>query len=256
MTPWVQRILIATVLMFFVQMTASGIASLLVFDPRTVLIRPWTIVTYMFLHGGIGHIFWNMLGLYFFGPRVESRLGSRRFIILYVISGIAGALLSLVLAPGARIIGASAAVFGVTLAFARFWPRERIYIWGVIPVEARWLVIIYAAIDVFGASGFGRAGIANFAHLGGFAGALLYLLYVERRQGAAARRFKQAATPKVSESALGNWKNVDRGSIHAVNREEVDRILDKISASGLASLTPQERQFLSNFVPPDDRKPA
>ena len=68
-------------------------------------------------------------------------------------------------------------------------------------------------------------------------------------------RFKQAATPKVSESALGNWKNVDRGSIHSVNREEVDRILDKISASGLASLTPQERQFLSNFVPPDDRKP-
>ena len=85
-------------------------------------------------------------------------------------------------------------------------------------------------------------------------GALLYLLFLERRQGA--RRFKQVATPKVPESALGNWKNVDRGSIHAVNREEVDRILDKISASGLASLTPQERQFLSNFVPPDDRKPA
>jgi hypothetical protein len=82
------------------------------------------------------------------------------------------------------------------------------------------------------------------------------MLYLERRQGAATRRFKQAATPKVSESTLGNWKNVDRGSIHSVNREEVDRILDKISASGLASLTPQERQFLSNFVPPDDRKPA
>jgi hypothetical protein len=100
----------------------------------------------------------------------------------------------------------------------------------------------------------GRLGVANVAHLGGFAGALLYLLYLEHRQGA--RRFKQAATPKVAESALGNWRNVDRGSIHSVNREEVDRILDKISASGLASLTPQERQFLSNFVPPDDRKPA
>jgi hypothetical protein len=145
-------------------------------------------------------------------------------------------------------------VLGVLMAFARFWPRERIYIWGVIPIEARWLVIIYAAIDVLGFNGFGRPGIANMAHLGGFAGALLYLLFLERRQGA--RRFKQAATPKVSESALGNWKNVDRGSIHSVNREEVDRILDKISASGLASLTPQERQFLSNFVPPDDRKPA
>jgi membrane associated rhomboid family serine protease len=253
-TPWVLRILIATVLMFFVQQTASVVTSLLYLMPSEVLTRPWTLVTYMFLHGGLGHIFWNMLGLYFFGPRVESRMGSQRFITLYLVSGIVGALLSVVLAPRNPILGASGAVLGVLMAFARFWPRERIYIWGVIPIEARWLVIIYAAIDILGFNGFGRFGVANVAHLGGFAGALLYLLFLERRQGA--RRFKQAATPKVSESALGNWKNVDRGSIHSVNREEVDRILDKISASGLASLTPQERQFLSNFVPPDDRKPA
>ena len=254
MTPWVLRILIATVLMFFVQQTASVVTSLLYLVPSEVLTRPWTLVTYMFLHGGLGHIFWNMLGLYFFGPRVESRMGSQRFITLYLVSGIVGALLSVVLAPRNPILGASGAVLGVLMAFARFWPRERIYIWGVIPIEARWLVIIYAAIDILGFNGFGRFGVANVAHLGGFAGALLYLLFLERRQGA--RRFKQAATPKVSESALGNWKNVDRASIHSVNREEVDRILDKISASGLASLTPQERQFLSNFVPPDDRKPA
>ena len=254
MTPWVLRILIATVLMFFVQQTASAVTPLLYLVPTQVLARPWTLVTYMFLHAGLGHIFWNMLGLYFFGPRVESRMGSQRFITLYFVSGIVGALFSVVLAPRFAVIGASGAVLGVLMAFARFWPRERLYIWGVLPIEARWLVIIYAAIDILGFNGFGRLGIANVAHLGGFAGALLYLLFLERRQGA--RRFKQAATPRVAESALGNWRNVDRGSIHSVNREEVDRILDKISASGLASLTPQERQFLSNFVPPDDRKPA
>jgi membrane associated rhomboid family serine protease len=253
-TPWVLRILIATVLMFFVQQTASGVTSLLYLVPTEVLARPWTLVTYMFLHGGLGHIFWNMLGLYFFGPRVESRMGSQRFLTLYLVSGVAGALLSVVLAPRYPIIGASGAVLGVLMAFARFWPRERLFIWGIIPVEARWLVIIYAAIDILGFNGFGRLGIANVAHLGGFAGALLYLLFLDRRQGA--RRFKQAATPRVAESALGNWRSVDRASIHSVNREEVDRILDKINATGLASLTPQERQFLSNFVPPDDRKPA
>jgi membrane associated rhomboid family serine protease len=253
-TPWVLRILIATVLMFFVQQTASGVTSLLYLVPSEVLARPWTLVTYMFLHGGLGHIFWNMLGLYFFGPRVESRMGSQRFLTLYLVSGIVGALFSVVLAPRFAVLGASGAVLGVLMAFARYWPRERLYIWGVLPVEARWLVLIYAAIDILGFNGFGRFGIANMAHLGGFAGALLYLIFLERRQGA--RRFKQAATPRVAESALGNWRNVDRGSIHSVNREEVDRILDKISASGLASLTPQERQFLSNFVPPDDRKPA
>src|SRR5687768_9330134 len=252
-TPWVLRLVIANVLVFFVQYSTRSSFGL-EFVPYAILQRPWTLVTYMFLHGGLGHIFFNMLGLYFFGPRVEARLGPSRFITLYLLSGVAGALLSLALARRYPIIGASGAVFGVLMAFARFWPRERIFIWGVLPIEARWLVIIYAALDLFGANGYGRAGIANFAHLGGFAGALLYLLFLERRQGA--RQFKQAATPKVPESALGNWKNVDRGSIHAVNREEVDRILDKISASGLASLTPQERQFLSNFVPPDDRKPA
>jgi membrane associated rhomboid family serine protease len=253
-TPWVQRILIATVLMYFVQQTTS-IEVLLRFDPRLMFVRPWTVVTYLFLHGGIGHLFFNMLGLFFFGPRVESRLGSNRFLALYLISGVTGALLSKLLAPYAGVIGASGAVLGVLMAFARFWPREKLLIWGVLPIEARWLVLIYAALDILGGfGGAGRGGVANFAHLGGFAGALLYLLFLERRQGA--RRFKQAATPKVSESALGNWKSVDRESVHAVNREEVDRILDKISASGLASLTPQERQFLSNFVPPDDRKPA
>ena len=255
MTPWVQRLLIANVLMFFVQMTSPSVTSLLLFVPTEVLTRPWTLVTYMFLHAGIGHIFFNMLGLFFFGPRVEERIGSNRFITLYLISGIVGALFSIMLAPRNPILGASGAVLGVLMAFARFWPRERLLIWGVVPVEARWLVIIYAALDVLGGfGGVGRGGVANFAHLGGFAGALLYLLFLERRQGA--RRFKAAATPRVPDDALGAWQKVDRNSIHAVNRDEVDRILDKISASGIGSLTPQERQFLSNFIPPDDRKPA
>jgi len=109
-TPWVLRILIATVLMFFVQQTASGVTQLLYLVPTQVWVRPWTLVTYMFLHAGLGHIFWNMLGLYFFGPRVESRMGSSRFLTLYLVSGVVGALFSVVLAPRYPILGASGAV--------------------------------------------------------------------------------------------------------------------------------------------------
>jgi membrane associated rhomboid family serine protease len=239
--------------MFFVQQTSPMVTPLLEFVPALIVSRPWTVVTYMFLHGGLGHIFWNMLGLFFFGPRVESRMGSERFIVLYLISGLVGALFSFVLAPRSPIIGASGAVLGVLMAFARFWPRERLLIWGIIPIEARWLVLIYAALDLWSGFGGSRSGVANFAHLGGFAGAILYLLYLEQRQGA--KQFKKQATPKVADPALSNWRKVDRGSIHSVNKDEVDRILDKINASGIGSLTPQERQFLSNFVPPDDRKP-
>ena len=254
MTPWVQRLLIANVLMFFVQMTMPGFADLLVFDPRHVLTQPWTLITYMFLHGGFGHIFFNMLTLWFAGPMVEERLGPQRFITLYLVSGIAGALLSMLLSRNTAVIGASGAIFGVLMALARFWPRMRIMIYGIIPVEARWLVLIYAALDLVGGFGGQRGGIANFAHLGGLAGAMLYLLYLERAQGS--RQFQKKSVPKISDPALGNWQKVDRNSIHSVNKEEVDRILDKISASGIGSLTPQERQFLSNFVPPDDRKPS
>jgi membrane associated rhomboid family serine protease len=92
-TPAVRTILIATVLAYFLQITVGGIENLFVFVPQLVFSRPWTIVTYMFLHGGITHILFNMLGLYFFGPRVESRIGSRRFTTLYFLSGVAGALL-------------------------------------------------------------------------------------------------------------------------------------------------------------------
>lgn len=251
MTPWVQRLLIANVLVFFLQWTVPGLTEQFEFVPAAILARPWTMLTYMFVHGGFGHIFWNMLALYVFGPRVEQRIGSDRFFVLYMISGITGALLSFLLSPMAAVIGASGAIFGVMLAYARFWPHDRVYIYFLIPIEVRWLVIIYTVISLVGFGG----GVAHFAHLGGFAGAMLYLLYIDRHQGAKGFRRQASAPASAKDSQLGNWRKVDRDRVHAVNREEVDRILDKISASGLASLTPQERLFLSNFVPPDDRKP-
>jgi len=250
-TPWVQRFLIANVLIFFVQQTMPGLDRSLVLVPALLLARPWTLVTYMFLHAGFTHILFNMLGLYFFGPRVEQRIGSSRFFALYMISGITGGLLSFY-TPMVAIVGASGAIFGVLLAYARFWPRDQMLIWGIIPIEVRWLVLIYTLISLLGIG----TGVAHFAHLGGFLGAFLYLLWMERSAGA--RKFRKVATapPPAKDATLGNWRNVNRASVHAVNKEEVDRILDKISASGLASLTPQERLFLSNFVPPDDRKPS
>src|SRR5579864_3576420 len=107
MTRWVKNLLIANIAIYFVQQTMPGVTEALMFVPVYALGRPWTIITYMFLHGSIMHILFNMLGLYFFGPRVEQRLGSNRFLWLYFLSGIAGALLHMLLAPQSPIIGAS-----------------------------------------------------------------------------------------------------------------------------------------------------
>jgi membrane associated rhomboid family serine protease len=253
-TPVVRTLLIATVAAYFLQSTVPGLADAFVFYPPAVLTRPWTVVSYMFLHGGLTHILFNMLALFFFGPRVEARLGSRSFAILYFLSGISGALLSLALSRSSPIIGASAGVFGVSLAFAYFWPHEPIMIWGVLPVPARMLVIITTIFSLWAGFGGSGGGVAHFAHLGGYVGAFLYLRWLERAR-TTFKRTATAAPPVVTRRIATSYQNIDRSSIHEVNRGEVDRILDKISAGGIDSLTPQERLFLSNFVPMDDRRP-
>jgi len=252
MTPWVLRLLLANVVMYFLTWAVRVIPiSPLALVPLLVPVRPWTLVTYMFLHANLMHLFFNMLMLFFFGPRVELRLGSRRFLWLYLVSGLMGAALS-IFTPRSAIIGASGAVFGVQLAFAYYWPRERIYIWGVLPIEAWLLVLILTVFALGGAMGFGGGGIAHFAHLGGFLGGFLYVKWWEHRSPAA--RFRAKARPAAGErrrvgtaSDVRRWGEIKRDDMHPVNREELDRVLDKISAKGISSLTEDERAFLERF---------
>jgi membrane associated rhomboid family serine protease len=251
MTPWVLRLLMANAIVFLLQMTMPGvIENLFAFVPAQVLTRPWTIITYMFVHGGFGHILFNMLSLFFFGPRVESRLGGRRFATLYLVSGIMGAVASVFFAPNAAIIGASGAVFGVMLAFATFWPRDQILIWGILPVEARVMVIAMTAMAVvFGFTG-AQAGVAHFAHLGGFVGGWICLRAF--RRGSDVKKWQAKAAPPVaresSESTLNRWRRIRREGLHEVNRAELDRILDKISSQGMSSLSAGDREFLERFA--------
>jgi membrane associated rhomboid family serine protease len=251
MTPWVKRILFANVAMYLLILASPAVGNVLMFVPALLPTRPWTVVTYMFLHAGLWHIGFNMLALYFFGPAVETRLGGRHFVGLYLSSGIMGAVLSIPFTPHAAIVGASGAVFGVMLAFARYWPRQRIYIWGVLPIEARWMVILMTAFSLWAGFGGAQSGVAHFAHLGGFLGGFLYLKWMDWRSPA--RRFKQKAQvvpppPRDPDQALERWKRIRREDIHPVNRDEVDRLLDKISREGVKSLTPDERALLERFA--------
>jgi membrane associated rhomboid family serine protease len=247
MTPWVKRLLIANVGVFLLQLAYPELTSMLQFAAANVLRAPWSPLTYMFVHGGVWHIFFNMLVLFFFGPRVEARLGSNRFIALYLISGLAGALLSSY-NPYVPIIGASGAVFGVELAYARYWPRDKIYIYGVLPIEARWLVVLMTGMAIFGVGG---AGIAHLAHLGGFVGAAIFLFAIEHTRSRPAKssavraEVRQPAAPRSDD--MRRWATIPRSELHEINRQEVDRLLDKISLKGIDSLTPAERAALDRF---------
>lgn len=249
MTPWVKRLIFANIAVYLLQMSVPGITRLLAFVPALTLTQPWTLITYMFTHSqtGISHILFNMFALFIFGPRVEMRLGGKAFIRLYLIAGICGGLLSIFFTPYASIVGASGAVFGVQLAFAMFYPREKIYIWGVLPIQARVLVIIMTLITLWG--GFtGGSNVAHFAHLGGYVGAYIYLKWIERN--APSKKWQaKVAGPAPNKVAMGNWREVNLERVHEVNRDEVSRILAKIESNGESSLTSQERVFLGHFTP-------
>jgi membrane associated rhomboid family serine protease len=246
MTPWVKRLLIANVAVYCLQVIYPAITPLLVFVPARVLLTPWTPLTYMFAHGNFWHILFNMIVLYFFGPRVEARLGSGRFIAMYLIAGFTGALFS-VFTPYVAILGASGAVFGVELAYARFWPRDKVFIWGVLPIEVRWLVVATVIMSFFGLGGF-EPGVAHLAHLGGFVGAAIFLFVIERRRKITTSAFRAEPRPAAPRSDdMRRWATIPRNELHEINRQEVDRLLDKISSKGIASLTPAERAALDRF---------
>lgn len=250
MTPWVRRLLIANVAMFALTMGLPNLGYLLAFQPVSIMVRPWTVLTYMFVHAGFWHIAFNMIALYFFGPRVEERLGSGRFLVFYLISGLGGAALTF-LTPTALIVGASAATFGVQLAFARYWPRVQILIWGVIPIEARWLVVIMTFLSLRGGLS-GSDGIAHWAHLGGYIAAGIFLLIMDRTSSA--RSFKQKARAATGSTSLLNdraqlarWAKIRPEDLHEVNRAELERIRGVLETGGAGKLSAGDREFLERF---------
>jgi len=240
--------------MFFVTGASPALANALVLYPPWVLYRPWTLVSYMFLHGGLGHLFFNMIGVFFFGPRLESRLGSKDFLWLYFLSGIGGGLFHVFLSGQSPVVGASGAVLGVLMGYALFWPREKIYLMAILPVDAWLLVSGYVAFSIFqGASG-SQSRTAHFAHLGGLVVAFAFIRWREWKRGEGKRKFQNSmhpdATPKGvvgDRVAMARWKGISLDSLHELNRDEVARLLEKVGARGAGSLTQPERQFLDRM---------
>jgi membrane associated rhomboid family serine protease len=188
MPPATQALLIANIVVFLLQSSGGGdIEGLFALWPVGYGFQAWQLVSYSFLHGGIGHIFFNMFALYMFGADVERLFGSRFFLLYYFACVVSAALLHLVVtglvgAYPAPTIGASGAVYGVLLAFGMYFPRRMVMlIIPPIPMQARYFVILFGALElVFGVTGT-EAGVAHFAHLGGMLGGWLMIQY--RRRG-------------------------------------------------------------------------
>lgn len=232
-------------------------------------LKVWTVLSYGFLHSTLTffHILGNMLGLYFIGRMLEPMLGRQHFLLLYLGSTIIGGLVYLVFHFGDAqpVIGASAAVFGILTMFCLLHPERPItlLLFFVLPltVKPKWVLRVSLALSVGGLlfyelPGANGPGVAHSAHLGGIISGLLYYrlffarggtLFTRPRAGQATmelpewfkNRKRQAAAKKVSYT-------VNRSQSRDELQKEVDRILDKINASGFGSLNQSEKQTLDH----------
>ncbi|MEX0721903.1 MAG: rhomboid family intramembrane serine protease [Balneolaceae bacterium] len=130
---------------------------------------PWQLVTYMFLHASLGHIFFNLIALWIFGQAIENLWGSKRFLLYYMLTGVGAALIHMWIGgSGAPTIGASGAVYGILLAFGMMFPDKYIILLiPPIPIKAKYFVMIFGAFELFSGLTNYSPGIAHFAHLGG-----------------------------------------------------------------------------------------
>ena len=187
--PATRGLILANVVVFLVQLLAwDKMLGLFALWPLgSGLFHVWQLITYAFLHGNLPHIFLNMFALFMFGSGLESYWGARRFLIYYFVCVLAAAVTQL-LEEGASsaaepVLGASGGIFGVLLAFAWYFPRQRLIVLPIpIPVPAWLFVTIYALIELFSGLTRTQQSVAHFAHLGGMAGGALCILYWRTRR--------------------------------------------------------------------------
>jgi membrane associated rhomboid family serine protease len=184
MPPVTQGLLIANVLIFFVgEQLGPNIIGLFALWPwGTGLFRPWQLITYAFLHGGLTHLAFNMFGLWMFGSELERVWGARRMMNFYGVSVLVAALAQLLvtglLGAQAPTVGASGGLFGLLIGFAMVFPRRKITpLIPPIPMPAPVFVALYGAVELtLGVTG-SASGVAHFAHLGGLLGGWLMMRY-------------------------------------------------------------------------------
>lgn len=179
--PVVLNLIIINVIAFVAQMALDSTLNITMrfglFSYDSGLFEPYQLVTHMFLHGGFLHILFNMYALWLFGSVLERMWGPKKFLIFYLVCGLAAGLTQMFFVSGGPAIGASGAIMGLLAAFAYTFPNTQFYILPFpFPIKAKYMAAIYAAIDLFGGFAGGGDGVAHFAHLGGLVTGLILVI--------------------------------------------------------------------------------
>lgn len=189
-----RNIVIINIIMFAGTWAAERLANtnimgiFALYSPASSLFRFWQPISYMFMHGGFFHILFNMYTLVIFGSVVEQIIGPRKYLVFYLLSGLGAAALHLCImkwmgAPNIPMVGASGAIYGVLIAYALLFPDSRMtLLFPPVTLSAKWMVAIFAGIELFTGVTGSVEGVAHFAHLGGMIVGLLIILYWKKRR--------------------------------------------------------------------------
>ena len=194
----------------------------------------WRVITYQFLHGGVMHLAFNMIVLYFMGPFIERAWGSRGFLKYYLICGAAGGVVYTVLVlvnvlKLGIMVGASGGIYGLMAAMVIMYPRMKVLLWGIIPMTMYWLSILAVIFSLLNIA-IGKNVGGEAAHLTGLAMGFAYVLY------------KPKMTQFRMKRSQGNWEK--KMQVEKNFQQEVDRILDKVHREGVSSLSKAEKGIL------------
>jgi len=234
LTPMVKKLIIVTSAVFILTYIPTQLfhAPFLDYPFEWLALQPdlvihhfylWQLVTYLFLHGGWFHIIFNMFALWMFGSDLESLWGGKKFLAYYFVTGIGAGILDVVLNDIFRhniptaTIGCSGAVYGLLLAYGMLFPERVIYLYMIIPIKAKWFVVIMGAIEFVSSFGNG-SGISHFAHLGGMLFGFLYLRgwslpyrlqlqYHDWRRAQLRKKFEVYMRDQEKKDKHGRWVN-------------------------------------------------
>jgi membrane associated rhomboid family serine protease len=203
LTPVVKNLMIIMGVVFLLQKIAafSQIYILIIYYFALVPVLVWKefflwqLVTYIFLHGGVFHLLFNLLALWMFGGDLEGSWGSKKFLRYFLFCGIGAGICTVLFTPypyqRIPVIGASGAIYGILLAFGWLFPNRLIYIYFLFPIPAKYFVIIFGLIEFFSSIEGRGGGIAHLTHLGGLLFGLFYMAYPTIRQKIRRERYKR-----------------------------------------------------------------
>ena len=256
----VKILIVANIVVFIMQWLNPGTETMMSLTDRFALVAPavregqvYRLITSMFLHGGVFHIMFNMWGLFLFGSLLEQRIGRKHFLIMYFLSGLTGSALWMATNWSSPVgcIGASGALFGVIISTAMFFPDVKIMLlFPPIPMKLKTFAFVYIIIEIMmETSNMGKGGffgnVAHIVHLGGALGGYIYIRLLFSKE-ISWDIFPRSKHKKSSYRVPSGWDTVGNSSDSGsqVTQSELDHMLDKISNSGINSLSEEEMEKL------------